>query len=240
MDDSDSKPGHLSTKAIREELSKIEADQIMIPRSEVTILNANLSFKEIIDIIIKDGHSRFPVFAERIDNVLGVLYVKDLLPFFRSNDCSAEFDIKGILRKPLIVPENKRAGELLSEFRINHVHIAIVVNEFGGFLGIITLEDILEEIVGEISDEFEKEETSNYIVISKKETVIYPKMTIGEFNKLFRTRIKSDDFDTIGGFVLDQFGHVPHKEESITYRNLILTIKKVEGSKIQQIMVTRK
>jgi magnesium and cobalt transporter len=239
MDDSEQKPGKISKKAIRDELSKIEAHDIVVPRSRVVMLKVDAPFDDIIGTIIKDGHSRFPVFSEKIDNIIGVLYAKDLLNLFTLSQKNKEAGINKILRKPLFIPENKKVDELLNEFINTHIHIAIVVDEYGNMMGIITLEDILEVIVGEISDEYDKEETSNYTKISNNEYLILPKMSIKEFNSLFKTRIKSEDFDTIGGFIIEQFGYVPKEGEILNYRNHLFRIKSVDGSKIREIIVGR-
>jgi len=140
-----------SKKVILDELSKVNVSDIMVPRSEVVLIDKNLSFEEIIKIVVEDGHSRFPVYEEQIDNILGILYVKDLLKYFNK----PKFKIEEILRKPIFVPENKLASELLKDFKEDRIHLAIVVNEYGTMVGIICLEDILEEIVGEIIDEYE-------------------------------------------------------------------------------------
>jgi Mg2+/Co2+ transporter CorC len=237
MDESSS-GGKMSRKVMLEELSKIEASDLMIPRSDVAVININSSFIEVIDKVISDGHSRFPVFSEKIDNIVGILYVKDLLPFLKTVEMV--FDITHILRKPSFVSENKKASELLSEFREERVHLAIVVDEYGTMLGIVTLEDILEEIVGDISDEYdEEEELKNYTQLKKNEYIILPKMPIDEFNTLFKTRITSEDYETIGGFLLEKFGYVPKEGESIEYGYYKMTIKEVHGSKIKQILLKK-
>ncbi len=224
-----------SRKVILQELSKIEIADIMIPRSEAVLINQNKSFSEIVDLVIQDGHSRYPVFSEKIDNIVGILYVKDLLQFFRSIE--VDFNISRILRKPLFVSENKKANELLSEFREARSHIAIVVDEYGTMLGIVTLEDIIEEIVGDISDEYdEMGKKEDYILFDKDEYIVYPRMKLEEFNEVFKTRFNSEDYETVGGFVVGLFGYVPKAGESIEYGNYLFSIKLVEGSKIKEIL----
>ncbi len=221
---------------ILEELAKISVSDIMVPRSEVVLIDKDLSFNEILKIVVEDGHSRFPVYDGQIDNILGVLYVKDLLKFLKNKS----FSIDKVLREPLFVPENKTAKDLLKEFRDKRIHFAIVVNEYGTFVGIVCLEDIIEEIVGEIEDEFDKKEETSYRKIKKNEYIVYPKMTIEEFNSLFKTRIESEDFDTIGGFILEKFGYLPKVGESVEYGNYIFTVKSIEGSRIKEIFVLKK
>lgn len=240
MDDVDPSHAGNTRKSIQKLLSSIRAEEIMRPRSQVTMINADSPFSEIMQTLIRDGHSRFPVFQERIDNIIGILYVKDLLRLYPEKLVNTNLIASSFLRKPLFVSENKKASKLLVEFKESHIHMAIVVDEYGTMLGIITLEDILEEIVGEIHDEFDKIEDRNYSPTGTGNHVVYPRMPIEEFNKVFKTRIQSEDFETIGGFILDQFGHVPKQEEAIDYGNYKLTIGKVEGSRIQEILVERK
>lgn len=247
MEPDGSKFWGISKKVIREELSEIDAADIMVVWSQVVMLDVDSSFQEIIRIITDDGHSRFPVFSKKVDNIIGLLYAKDLLNLFKdkyilqnkNNILADNFDISTILRKPLFVSENKKADELLGEFRDSHIHLAIVVDEHGTVSGIITLEDILEEIVGEISDEFEKEEVSSYKYISDNKYSILPIMTIELFNTVFKTKIKSNDFETIGGFIIDRFGYVPQEGESLVFKNYLFRINKVEGSKLQEISLER-
>ncbi len=210
----------------------------MIPKGNVVLLNLKSTFQEIIDTVIADGHSRFPVYSSKIDNITGILYVKDLLQFFKITEVN--FDITRILRKPIFVSENKKASELLSLFREEHVHLATVVDEYGTMVGIISLEDILEEIVGDISDEYEKEKRENYITAGKNEYIVYPQMNLEEFNDLFKTRISSRVYETIGGFILEKFGYVPKTGESISYGGCYFEIRKVEGSRLREILVKKR
>ncbi len=221
---------------ILEELSKISVADIMVPRSEVVLIDKNLTLDEILAIVVEDGHSRFPVYEEQIDNILGILYVKDLLRFFKRKD----FEITKILREPIFVPENKTASDLLKEFKEKRIHFAIVVNEYGTMVGIVCLEDIIEEIVGEIEDEYDKKEELSYKKLTKNEYLIFPKMPIEEFNKVFKTRIVSENFDTIGGYILESFGYLPKSGDSIEYGNYILIVKSVDGSKIKEILLKRR
>ncbi len=224
---------------IEDTLKGMDAIDVIMPRSQVELININSSFEEIITTITMGGHSRFPVYEDKVDNIVGVLYAKSLLGLFKDEKRRKKFVIQDYLRKPLIISENKKLNELLKEFIKSHVHMAIVVNEYGTMLGILTLEDILEEIFGEIVDEFDQEVASNYISISKKESIIKPGMTIDEFNLIFNTRIKSEDFETIGGFIIDRFGYVPKKGEKLNYNHYYFDILSVEGSRIHKIKVIR-
>lgn len=239
MSEPDSKQRRAGLKIIEQILSEMFSEDILVPRSQVEMINAQSSLDEIIETITRGGHSRFPVFEDRIDNIIGVLYAKSLLPLYRDDSSRRKFVIHEYLKKPLIIAENKRLNELLSEFIQSRIHMAIVVDEYGSMLGIVTLEDILEEIFGEIIDEFDQEEALNYITLSRKESVIKPSMTIDEFNHVFNTRIRSEDFETIGGFLIDRFGYVPHKGEVMEYNHYRFEILSVTGSRIHKIQVTR-
>ncbi|MGA2141119.1 MAG: transporter associated domain-containing protein [Brevinematales bacterium] len=238
MDHSTLKERAIKKHVILDELSKITASDIMIPRGNVVLINSSSSFQEITEIVITDGHSRFPVYSSRIDNIIGILYVKDMLQFFKITE--VDFDIIKILRKPLFVSENKKASELLSLFREERVHLAIVVDEYGTMVGIISLEDILEEIVGDISDEYDKEKKQNYRIIGASEYIIYPQMSLAEFNELFKTRINSKIYETIGGFILERFGYVPKSGESIIFGGYNFEIQKAEGSRIKEILLKKR
>jgi magnesium and cobalt transporter len=236
--DMTSKENAMKKHVILGELSKIKASDIMIPRSNVIFLNSKNTFQEIIEIVISDGHSRFPVYSSKIDNIIGILYVKDLLQFFKITEMN--FDVTKILRKPLFVSENKKSSELLSLFREERVHLAIVVDEYGTMVGIISLEDILEEIVGDISDEYEKEKMENYRPAGNNEYIIYPRMPLEEFNEIFKTRINSKTYETIGGFILEKFGYMPKSGESIIYAGYNFEIIKAEGSRIKEILLKKR
>lgn len=227
----------ISRRVILEELSKVTAADIMVPRSEVVLLNMETSFSSIIETVLSDGHSRFPVYSGKIDNIVGILYVKDLLQFFKSIE--VEFNVSKILRKPLFVSENKKASELLSEFKDERIHLAIVVDEYGTMLGIVSLEDILEEIVGDISDEYDKDAHQSFEVISQNESLLYPRMALSEFNTVFKTKIISDDYETIGGFILDRFGYVPKEGESFQFSGYTFEIIQVEGSRIKKVLLKK-
>jgi Mg2+/Co2+ transporter CorC len=236
--DNDNPTDKICRSVILDELSKVRAADLMVPRSEVILININSTFSEVIDLVVSDGHSRLPVFSEKIDNISGILYVKDLLPFFKTIE--VDFNIAKILRKPLFVSENKMASELLQDFRNSHLHIAIVVDEYGTMMGIITLEDILEEIVGDISDEYDTEDTrKNYHEVTKNEYLVNPRMTLDEFNGLMKSSLKSKDVDTIGGFLIGRFGYVPKQGETIKYRNLHFEIRHALGSRIKEVYVKK-
>ncbi len=239
MSDPENKQRSAGLKIIEQILKEMLAEDILVPRSQVEMINVQSSFEEILETITRGGHSRFPVYEDKVDNIIGILYAKSFLPLFQDENSRKKFVIQDYLKKALIISENKRLNELLSEFIKSRIHMAIVVDEYGSMLGIVTLEDILEEIFGEIIDEFDQEEAVNYVTLSRKESIIKPSMSIDEFNRVFNTRIKSDDFETIGGFIIDRFGYVPHKGETIEYNHYRFEILNVTGSRIQKIKVTR-
>jgi|YelNatPaOPRAMG01_1025707.scaffolds.fasta_scaffold02166_3 putative hemolysin len=221
---------------ILKELSKIQASQIMIPLSEVTLINKNMDLEKILSLVEKDGHSRYPVYDEKVDNIIGILYVKDLLIYLRKRK---KFNIHDILRKPIFVPENKIISELLKDFKERRLHIAIVVNEYGSMVGIVCLEDIIEELIGDVEDEYDKEEKVLYKKISDDKYIVSPKMKIEEFNKIFKTKLGPESLETLGGYILNFFGYVPKEGESFKSGNYKFTVNTVLGSRIKEILLEK-
>jgi len=224
-------------KEIHRFLDHLTVSSIMVPRSEVVLVDAGSSLKEIVDVICREGYSRYPVYENHVDNIIGVFYAKDLL----SQMFEREFSLKNILRKPIFVSENKKVSQLLTEFRQTHIHLGIVVDEFGTMVGIVSLEDILEELVGEIEDEFDAENTEKeYEILSDESVILSPKMEIAKFNEVFKQKIPMDTFETIGGFVIGEKGYVPSVGETVEYNGLVFTVLEVKGSRIQKIGMKKK
>ncbi|MCX8122906.1 MAG: hemolysin family protein [Spirochaetes bacterium] len=217
----------LSTKNVRE---------VMIPRVDINAVEESISLKELVKLIIDEGHSRIPVYSGTIDNITGILYVKDLMPFII--DRRMKFNIKKLLHKPYFVPETMTLDDLLLQFQKQNLHLAIVVDEYGGVAGIVTLEDILEEIVGEIRDEFDEDETPEIQNISKNSWEVDSRLSISDFNEHTGCQLPDQEFDTIGGFVFDLFGKIPKKDEQIKYSNISFKIKDIKGTRIGRIIVT--
>jgi CBS domain containing-hemolysin-like protein len=217
----------LSTKNVRE---------VMIPRVDINAVEDSIQLKELVKRVIDEGHSRIPVYSGTIDNITGILYVKDLMPFII--DRRMKFTIKKLLHKPYFVPETMPLDELLLQFQKQNLHLAIVVDEYGGVAGIVTLEDILEEIVGEIRDEFDEDEIPEIQTISKNTWEVDSRLSISDFNEHTGCTIPDQEFDTIGGFVFDLFGKIPHKDEQIKYNNITFKIKDIQGTRIGRIIVT--
>jgi len=217
----------LSTKNVRE---------VMIPRVDINAVEDSILLKELVKRVIDEGHSRIPVYSGTIDNIIGILYVKDLMPFII--DRRMKFNIKKLLHKPYFVPETMTLDELLLQFQKQNLHLAIVVDEYGGVAGIVTLEDILEEIVGEIRDEFDEDEIPEIQTISKNSWEVDSRLSISDFNEHTGCSLPDQEFDTIGGLVFDLFGKIPKKDEQVKYNNVSFKIKDIQGTRIGRIIVT--
>jgi magnesium and cobalt transporter len=194
------------------EVSAMQARDIMVPRPQMVVIKAESTLEEILPLIIKSKHSRYPVIGESPDDILGILLAKDLLPQILSDD-RKDFDIQHLLRRSVVVPESKRLNVLLREFRQNRNHMAIVIDEYGGVAGLVTIEDVLEEIVGEIEDETDIEEDQFIRRISDDDFFVRALTTIEDFNEYFGVAFSDEEFDTIGGVVMHAFGHMPTRNE---------------------------
>ena len=197
------------------QVSKMQTRDIMIPRSQMIVIKADQSLEEVLPQIIRSAHSRYPVVGDNPDDILGILLAKDLLPQIL-NDNRDEFDICSLLRPTVMVPESKRLNILLTEFREKRNHMAIVIDEYGGVAGLVTIEDVLEEIVGEIEDETDAEEDMFIRKISEDDFFIKALTPIEDFNEHFSTDLSDEEFDTIGGLVIQAFGHMPARNEVTT------------------------
>lgn len=197
------------------EVSAMQARDIMVPRPQMEVIKAESTLEEILPQIIESKHSRYPVIGESPDDILGVLLAKDLLPQILSDD-RENFDVTQLLRRSVVVPESKRLNVLLREFRLNRNHMAIVIDEYGGVAGLVTIEDVLEEIVGEIEDETDTEEDLFIRRISDDDYFVRALTPIEDFNEYFKVSLSDEEFDTVGGIVMHAFGHMPTRNE-ITY-----------------------
>ena len=219
-----------------EDLSKTSVKEVMIPRIDVDFISSDTPREELIEKIVKSGHSRFPVYTDSIDNVIGVLYVKDLLKSLSENLQNVE--LTKIIRKPYFVPESKRIDSLLREFKRHHLHIAIAIDEYGGISGIVTMEDIIEEIVGDIQDEFDKER-EDIITVNENVWLCDARVDLDDLNETIGAAFPNEDFDSLGGFVFDLFGKVPVKYEKSTWKNYDFIVQDMEGHRINVIKVIR-
>jgi magnesium and cobalt transporter len=195
------------------QVSDMQARDIMIPRAQMVLIKADASLEEILPQITRSAHSRYPVIGDSPDDILGILLAKDLLPLLMSDD-PASFKLENVLRPTVVVPESKRLNVLLREFRENRNHMAIVIDEYGGVAGLITIEDVLEEIVGDIEDETDVESDRFIRKISERDFFIKALTPIEDFNEYFGTEFSDGEFDTIGGLVIQALGHMPTRNET--------------------------
>jgi magnesium and cobalt transporter len=194
------------------EVGDMQARDIMVPRPQMEVIKAEAGLEDILPQITRSGHSRYPVIGENPDDVLGILLTKDLLPQILADDAET-FNIRSLLRQTVVVPESKRLNVLLREFRENRNHMAIVIDEYGGVAGLVTIEDVLEEIVGEIEDETDEAEDQFIRRISDDDFFVRALTPIEEFNDYFGVELSDEEFDTVGGLVMHAFGHVPTRNE---------------------------
>lgn len=214
-------------------LADTTVKEVMVPRIDSVFLSLDMSAEELVGRISETGHSRFPVFKETIDNVVGMLYVKDLLKYLTNGE---QIRIDQLLRKPYFVPESKRLDGLLREMKRRRVHIAVAVDEYGGVSGLVCMEDIIEEIVGDIQDEFDNER-EDLLEIGEHVYLCDARINIEDLEETIGISLPDDDYDTLGGFVFDLFGKIPVKFEKVTHENLDFIIQDMDGHKIRTIKV---
>ena len=216
------------------ELEDTLVREVMVPRPDMFCLDVATPSSDLLPLLREHLHSRVPVFEETVDHIVGVLYTKDLLPHLKG--LPPDFDLRSRLHPPYFVPESKRADALLREFQAKKLHLAVVVDEYGGTAGLVTLEDLLEELVGEIRDEFDEDEH----LIQKVDTTSYRvsgKLPIDELNAATGLHLSKDSFDTVGGWVLDLFGRVPNKGEKTQTGDLTVTVEKVERTRVVEVLI---
>lgn len=216
-----------------EELSTTSVKEVMIPRIDVDFINIETDRAELLEKISDSGHSRFPVYKDSIDNVIGVLYVKDLIRCFSKEE---PFELEKIIRKAYFVPETKRIDSLLREFKRRHIHIAMAVDEYGGLSGIVCMEDIIEEIVGDIQDEFDNER-DDIVSLGKNIWLVDGRENLSDLNEEIGSTFPQEEFDTLGGFVLDLFGKIPVKYEKMTWNNYDFIIQDMDVHRIDMIKI---
>jgi magnesium and cobalt transporter len=219
-------------------VSDIHARDIMIPRSQLVTVCANTRLEEFLPLIIHSKHSRFPVVGDDLDDVKGILHAKDLLPLLLEDDWD-DFDIKDCIRPATVVPESKRLNVLLQEFRSTRNHMAVVVDEYGHISGAITIEDVLEQIVGDIEDEHDVDEENSIKDLDARNFTVKATTPIDEFNEYFDTDFDDDEFDTIGGLVLKQLGHLPKREETGHFGDFKFRVLAADSRRIRLLHMTR-
>lgn len=210
--------------------------EVMVPRIDITSVEVKAPLKEVLEKIIQEGHSRIPVYEETIDNIIGVLYAKDLLQCFKED--KHQVNLREIVRPAYFVPESKKVSDLFKELRKEKVHMAIVVDEYGGVGGLVTIEDLLEEIVGEIQDEYDVEEPEVQ-VIDKTTALVDARLNIKEANEILAINLPTEEVDTVGGFVYSYLGRVPKVGEEIEWENLKIVITKVEAQRILRVKIKK-
>jgi magnesium and cobalt transporter len=219
-------------------VSELRVRDIMIPRSQMITLDVDKTIAQLLPVMVDSSHSRFPVVCEDKDHVEGILLAKDLLPLISKNQ-ELHPPMRQYLRPAVVVPESKRVDTLLNEFRQQRYHMAIVVDEYGGVSGLVTIEDILEIIVGEIEDEHDdEEETQDILQVSKHVYLVQALTPLDDFNQYFKYSFNTDEADTIGGIILHAFGHMPSRGETIEIKGLQVKITNADSRRIFQVQVT--
>lgn len=210
---------------------------IMVPRSQLVVLERDSGPQQLLPAVIESGHSRFPVIGDDRDQIVGILLAKDLLRYF-AEDAKGAWDIRNVLRPASFVPESKRLSVLLKEFRASRNHMAIVVDEYGGVSGLVTIEDVIEEIVGEIADEYDTDEDQSIRREGDRQFTVQAHARMQEFNEYFGTRFSDEEYDTIGGLVMHQFGRLPRRGEAVTMDGLEFKVIRSDRRRIDQLRVT--
>ncbi|MBI3068222.1 MAG: CBS domain-containing protein [Betaproteobacteria bacterium] len=220
------------------QVSEMQARDIMVPRAQMDVIDVNEPPDKFIPFVIQTAHSRFPVIGENKDDVIGILLAKDLLRYYAGEE---EFDVREMLRPAVFIPEAKPLNVLLKEFRRNRNHIAIVVDEYGGVAGLVTIEDVLEQIVGDIEDEYDFEDVEHNIIQEKSGQYRVKALTeIADFNAAFGTSYSDEDYDTVGGLVLSRFGRVPKRGEQVTFDNLTFRVLRADSRRLHLLQVEKK
>lgn len=218
------------------EVADLQVRDIMVPRSQMVLVERDDPPEDLLPVIVESGHSRFPVIGEDRDQVIGILLAKDLLRHF-GEDGAGEFDMREVLRPAVFVPESKRVNVLLKEFRLSRNHMAVVVDEYGGVSGLVTIEDVIEEIVGDIADEYDIEEDQTIRREGERQYAVHALARIEDFNEFFGTAFSDEEFDTIGGLVMHQFGRLPKRGESVTIDGFDFKVLRSDRRRIDLLRV---
>lgn len=212
------------------------AKEIMTPRTKVFSVDINMSSKKFLDTLIQEQYSRIPVYEDNIDNIIGLFYIKDIITILKEGDISKE-QIKKLLRKPYFVPETKNIDDLFREMQSSKNHMSILIDEYGGFSGIVTIEDLIEEIMGNIWDEYDYEENEDILQIDKNTYMLNASISIDDLNEKLHLDLPSDNYDTLAGFIINMTGNIPSEKQKFTinYKNLVFKIEKVSSKRIEKI-----
>ena len=219
------------------QVADLQVRDIMVPRSQMISIKASQTPREFLPAIIDAAHSRYPVIGESLDDVIGILLAKDLLPLILQGE-QPNFNIKDMLRPATFVPESKRLNVLLREFRANHNHMAVVIDEYGGVAGLVTIEDVLEQIVGDIEDEHDVEEDSYIKPLPSGDYLIKALTPIDNFNETFDSQFSDDEYDTVGGLVMSAFGHLPKRNEVTEIGEFRFRVLNADSRRIHLLRLT--
>jgi len=218
------------------QVSELQARDIMVPRAQMDVVDINDTPEVFLPKVIESGHSRFPVIGESKDDVIGILLAKDLLRYYAGH----ESNVRDMLRPAVFIPESKRLNVLLKDFRRARNHMAIVVDEYGGVAGLVTIEDVLEQIVGEIEDEYDFDETEAQILLDRNGLYrVKAQTSIEDFNGTFGTEFSDDEYDTIGGLLLNRFGRLPKRGEEIELDNLRFRVQRADSRRLHSLLVEK-
>jgi len=214
------------------EMKDIVVREVMVPRTDVLALEVNSSIEDVIKLVVNEGHSRVPLYDETIDKVVGIVYAKDLLKQLISNKKNRQ--LSDIMRKPLFVPETKNIDELFKELKSKRIHIAIVVDEYGGTSGLVTIEDLIEEIVGDIQDEHDAEE-EEFARVGEDSYLADAKIDIDDLSEKLNIEIPKEDYDTLGGFLVHMTNNIPSVMDEIRYKNIVFTVIEADERKVSKV-----
>ncbi|OIQ83796.1 magnesium and cobalt efflux protein CorC [mine drainage metagenome] len=218
------------------QVSEMQVRDIMIPRSQMDVIDITDPAEKFIPFVIETAHSRFPVIGENKDDIIGILLAKDLLRYYSGGD----FDVRDMLRPAVFIPESKRLNVLLKDFRSNRNHIAVVVDEYGGVAGMVTIEDVLEQIVGDIEDEYDFDETEDNIILDSNGRYRTKALTeIEDFNERLGTEFSDEEFSTVGGLVINKFGRLPKRGEQVNFNGLKFTVLRADSRRVHSLLVER-
>jgi CBS domain containing-hemolysin-like protein len=222
------------------DLHSVDVREVMTPRVDICAVPADADFNELLEIITSSGYSRLPLFKDDLDDILGIIHTKDILSYLKNEEQRKQLSLSKIARKAMFIPETKKINDLLREFQEKKMHIAIVVDEFGGTSGLITLEDILEEIIGEIRDEYDQEENP-VTKIDEKTFLVLGKLSIDELNELLNLNLhpSNGDYETLAGLILNYAGQIPKDGYSFSLENYKFTVKEVLNKRIQKVLIEK-
>ena len=220
------------------QVTEMQVRDVMIPRAQMVVVQRDMSIQEVLPIVVDSAHSRYPVVGENRDEVIGILLAKDLLPYFQLGT-QDKFNLRDIMRPAAFIPESKRLNVLLKEFRASRNHIAIVVDEYGGVAGMVTIEDVLEQIVGEIEDEHDYEDDIYIMEHNAHHATVKAITPIEEFNEHFGANFSDEEFDTIGGLIMSSLGYLPKRGERVQLGGFSFKILRADGRRVYLIQVKR-